>query len=351
MQTKKIIRDGKTVYLSIPDEDDEFPELPKELDDEVAEQILNPQHRQQVQERIKQLNLPVDKLSNCCLWHYDSEEYADIIQNNAECGCFERLVKGKRVVTPYFLSLIEPYVDLSPLTPFHREVLFHAINLFASGYNLITFSMTLDSMTGGVENRNLKRNAARFEAIKSAIEKLAFTGIFIDLKPLFDAYPKYRANYKVYCRNDKDKDKAELKGTLLPCQIVDSEINGQKTLAVEILGESPLMILAKIKHQLMRYSSEPLAITGQKNTPQVMTIKNYLLRRIELMKQRNLSRTILFAKLYKECGLTGTSDSVKQNARKEVEETLTAFKAGGVIKDFEFERKVFAYRAIKITLD
>ena len=346
MHTKKIIRDGKPVYLSIPDEDEEFPEI--EINEELADELLSKKRprsllRQQVQERVKELKLPVDKLSNCCLWNYDSEEYADIIQNHRECGCLEGLVKSKRVVTPYFLSLVEPYVDLSPLTPFHREVLFHAINLFASGYNLITFSMTLDSMTGGVENRYAKRNAARFETIKSAIDKLAHTAITVDLKPLLTNFPKYRRRHT--------RDEFQFTDVLLPCRYLYAQVNGQKTLAVELRGESPLVYIANLKQQFLTYSTEPLAIAGQKNTPQVMTIKNYLLRRIELMKQRNLSRTILFESLYKECGLTGTSDSVKQNARKEVEETLTAFKAGGVIKDFEFERKVFAYRAIKITLD
>ncbi|MBQ6781302.1 MAG: hypothetical protein IJP62_08725 [Treponema sp.] len=343
MHTEKIIRDGRTVYMNVPDEDEELPEI--EINEELVDEMLSQKRPllSQVQERVKELKLPIDKLSNCCLWNYDSDEYADIIQHRADCYVKEGIVKGKQVVTPYFLELIKPYVDLSPLTPFHREILFHAINLQANGYNLITFSMTLDSMTGGVENRNLKRNAARFEAIKSAIEKLAHTAITVDLKPLLTNYPQYMRRHTL--------DKFKLHGPLLPCRFVDAQINGQKILAVELNGESPLMYVAKVKNQLLRYSTEPLAIAGQKNTPQVMTIKNYLLRRIELMKQRNLSRTILFESLYRECGLTGESKTIKQNARKEIEDTLTAFKAGGVIKDFEFERKVVAYRAIKILLD
>ena len=340
---KKIVdENGEIMYLNDDFDDGEFPEI-EELNDEVAEKILNPQRRcQQVQGRVKQLTLPVDKLS-CCLWNYTDAEFADIVNNRRQCGCIEDLVKGKEIVTPYFLSLVEPYVDLSPLTPFHREVLFHAINLFASGYNLITISMTLDSMTGGVENRNLKRNTARFEAIKSAIDKLAHTAITVDLKPLLTNFPKYRRRHT--------RDKFQLTDVLLPCRYLDAQVNGQKTLAIELRGESPLVYIAGLKNQFLRYNTEPLAIAGQKNTVQTITIKNFLLRRIELMKKRRLARSIVFTTLYKECGLADASDSVKQNARKEVTETLEAFKAAGVIKDFAFERKAGKYRAIKITLE
>ena len=352
---KKIVdENGEIMYLHDDFDEEEFPDdLPEELDEEALEEVFEPARRQQVQERIKELKIPVDKLS-CCLWDHTDAEFADIVNNRRQCGCLEGLVKGKQVVTPYFLSLIEDYADLSALNPWHREILFHAINLYANGYNLITISMTYDSMTGGAENRHLQQNTARFEAIKAAIKKLAFTGIRIDLEPLIANYPKYRANYKRYCPKDSaKKGKAELMGTLLPAQILDEEsaVNGQKTFAVKILGDSPLMILARIKQQIMHYNTEPLAIDGQKGTVQVVVIKNYLLRRIELMKQRRMSRSIVFTTLYKECGLGDAEKWQKQDARKVVEETLEAFKAAGVIKDFQIERKAGKYRAIKITLE
>ena len=97
---KKIVdENGEIMYLNDDFDDGEFPEI-EELDDKVAEEILNPQRRcQQVQGRVKQLTLPVDKLS-CCLWNYTDAEFADIVNNRRQCGCIEDLVKGKEIVTP-----------------------------------------------------------------------------------------------------------------------------------------------------------------------------------------------------------------------------------------------------------
>ena len=291
----------------------------------------------QVQRRVKKLTVPCDKLSNH-MFNYSADEYAEILENHDRCGCVEGVKKGKKIVTPYWLELIKGYEDLLPLNPFHREILFHAMNFYEQGFNVITISMTLDSLTGE-EKRNVCKE--QYAAIKSAIDKLGFTRIKIDLAPLFKAYPKYAANFK------GDRDRAELIGILLPMKYLETEINGQKTLAIELLGESPLMTVAKLKKQILTYDATPLAIAEQKNTPQVITVKNYLLRRIKLI-ERGLSPIILFKTLYENCGLADATDSIKRNVRKEIGDILSSFKADGVIKNFEFERQGRAYRAIKI---
>lgn len=299
----------------------------------------------QIQRRMNRLVAPCDKLSQI-IFEFSADEYADILENHDQCGCVEGIKKGKKVVTPYWLELIEDYSDKLPPDAFTREVLFHAMNFYEQGFNFFTFSMALDSLTGGEEKRNIYNE--QYAAIKRAIDKLGFTRIKIDLAPLFKAFPKYAANFK------GDRDRAEIVGTILPMKYLETEINGQKTLAVKLLDESPLMTYAKLKKQLLTYDTSPLAISGQRNTPQVITVKNYLLRRINLMqsakRKKGLSPIILFETLYKNCGLTDASNSIKQNVRKEITDILSSFKADGVIKNFEFEKQDGAYRSIKIIL-
>ena len=292
----------------------------------------------QVQRRAKKIE-PDDKLSNH-VFNIPAKKFANILDNHKRCGCVEGHKNGVKVVTNYWLELIEGYVDLSPFTPFHREVLFAAISAYEQGVRVITFRTTLHSLTGG--NQTRVRND-QFEAFKAAFDRLGSVRIKIDLAPLFKAYPKYAANFK------GNRDRAELVGILLPLTYLETEINGQKNLTVKLLDESPLMTVAKLKKQLLTYDTAPLAISGQNNTPQVITVKNFLLRRIELIKQRGLNSSILFDTLYKECGLADADNGKKRDTRKVIADILNSFKADGVIKNFEFERRGNAYRSIKIT--
>lgn len=296
----------------------------------------------QVQSRIKRIIAPCDKLSQI-VFDLSSDDYRDLIDNDATFFVREGEKKGKLVKTPFWLKRVEGYESKLPPDPFTREVFFAASTAFEQGYRVITISMTLDALTGGEEKRNVAKE--QYEAIKAAFEKLDGVRITVNMEPLLNAYPKYKKNYRY--------DKFTIKGSLLPCKFIEAEINGQKTLAIEILGESPLMTVAKAKQQLISYDNAPLAIAGQNNTPQLITIKGYLLRRIELMKsvkrKKGLNHSILFETLYRNCGLEDASDSTKRNARKEIDEILSSFKADGVIKDFEYKREGNAYRAIIIT--
>lgn len=281
--------------------------------------------------------VPVDKLTSI-IFDYPADEYATIITGGEECGCVEGTdKKGNEVVTPYWLSLVGEYLDTKPLTPFHREVLFAAISAYEQGYRVLTFKTTLNALTCSDKARV---RPEQYAAIKAAFDKLGFTLLKVDLEPLLKAYPNYKKHYT---------GKAELVSTILPLKYIEAEINGQKTLAVELLGESPLMTIAKMKRQVLTYDATPLAIAGQNNTPTVMTIDNYLLRRVHLIK-RGVNPSILLETVYRNCGLADATRKQKWDARKVIDETLNHFKAEGVITNFTYERQNGSYHSIKITL-
>ena len=296
----------------------------------------NPE-KYQVQHCVKKNVVPCDKLSNH-MFGYSSDEYAEILRYHEQCDCVEGIKKGKKIITPYWLELIEGYVDLSPLNAFHREVLFSAISAYEQGIRIITISTTLHSLTGGNQTR-VRNN--QYAAIRGAFEKLGFTRIEIDLAPLFEAFPNYATNFK------GNRDRARIVGILLPMKYLEAEINGQKVLAIELLGESPLMSVAKLKKQLLTYDISPLAISGQNNTPQVITVKNYLLRRINQI-ERGLNSSILFDTLYMNCGLADATKRQKQDARKIIADILNALKRSKVIEKFEFKKQGRIYHSIKI---
>lgn len=282
------------------------------------------------------MTVPVDKLTNV-IFDYPADEYATIVTDGDQCELVEgHDKKGNEIITPYWLSCVGEYLDTKPLTPFHREVLFTAISAYEQGYRVLTFKSTLNTLTGSEKKGNIYLK--QYEAIKEAFNKLIFTGITVDLEPLLKAYPNYRKRY-----NDKPK----LIGTLLPARYIDAEINGRPTLAMEMFAESPLMIIAKMKQQVLTYDALPLAVSKQRNTPTVMTIDNYLLRRVHLI-QRGVNPSILLETVYQNCGLKNASRKQKWDARKTIDETLNHFKKEGVIENFMWQIQDGEYKSIII---
>lgn len=297
----------------------------------------------QVQARVRRIVAPCDKLSQI-VFDLSKDEYSNLIGDGEAHFVREGAKRGKVIATPYWLKHLKGYENKLPPDPFTREVFIAASSAFEQGFNVVTISMTLDTLTGGEEKRNVAKE--QYEAIKAAFQTLVDNWITVDMQPLITAYPKYQRNYRC--------DSFTISGSLLPCKFIEAEINGQKILAVKILDESPLMTVAKTKRQLLTYDNAPLAIAGQNNTSQVIVVKNYLLRRINLMhsakRKAGLSQKILFETLYRQCGLADADNSIKRNARKEIDEILSSFRADGLIKDFEYEREGNTYRAIIITL-
>ena len=295
----------------------------------------------QIRQRLTKAIVPVDKLSQR-LFELSPEEFIDMVKHGVRSGCLEGQDKaGKDVVTWFQLEEAADYVgNGKPFTAFQREVLFAVISAYEQGLRTISISMTLDTLTGGKEKRNV--HIEQYEAIKAAFEKLGGTSIKVDLKPLLEAYPKYRK---------RRIDSAFLYSPILPCKVIDARINGQMTLAIELLSESPIMTVAKMKRQILTYDLAPLALPNQHATPRVIVIKNYLLRRIEEIKQgRFKSNSILLETLYRNCDLSRADKWQKQDARKVITETLESFKREGVIKNFEWKKQFGGFKSITLEI-
>ena len=81
-----------------------------------------------------------------------------------------------------------------------------------------------------------------------------------------------------------DKDGNELilrKDNLLSASIFDAKINGQPVDGVIFFKENlPLLQIADSKDQIIRYPHALLNVPNQNNTPLVIALKKYVMRRI-----------------------------------------------------------------------
>lgn len=294
----------------------------------------------QVQSRMRKLVVPIDKLSNV-IFGFNPSEYAGFVQKHAEGRCRECVKKGKRIITPYWLENIDGYENYLPLDGFHRDVLIRAISWFEQGYRSVTIGMTLSSLSGEDKSRVHK---AQYDAIVEAFKKLMKTIITVELAPLLKAVPKYRNNFK-------GGNFTKLTSPILPCKFLESEINGQQALTVEFLDESPLMTIAKMKRQILTYDATPLAIPRQRCTERVIVVKNYLLFRIELLKQNRFDNLIIsLERIYRECGCDAADRSQKQVIRNTVKTTLKEYTKVGIIIGYEFIKRNEKFHSVKISL-
>lgn len=294
----------------------------------------------QVQSRMRKLNVPIDKLSNV-IFSFNPSQYAGFVQNHVQGRCREFVKKGKKILTPYWLENVDGYENYRQLDGFHREVLFRAISWYEQGYRSVTIGMTLSSLSGEEKSRVHK---AQYDAIVEAFKKLMSTIITVELEPLLKASPKYRNNFK-------GGNFTKLTSALLPCKFLESEINGQQTLMVEFLDESPLMTVAKMKKQVLTYDATPLAVPRQRCTERVIVVKNYLLFRIELLKQKRLQNSIIsLERIYRECGCEDADRRQKQGVRDAVKTTLKNFIHVGVIIGYKFVKRNDKLHGAKIFL-
>lgn len=286
--------------------------------------------------RVKRAMVPADKLSQKIFTL--NEEQFSVLMDGDNLECVEGTKKGKKIKTPFWLKNAEGYLDKSPLTPFQREFLFMLISAYEAGYRVATYQSTLNALTGGNKSR---LHANQYEAMRSAADKLRLTCLTIDSASLRGAFPKY----------NKENISVTISDYLLPCRIIEAEYNGQKTLIIEMYGESPLVTYARLKNQTQCYELNGLDVPRQNNTPLVMVIKNYLRRWTDSVINRGLNSTLTKETFCTNCGLIGATKRQWQEVRKIIEATLNHFVAEKIIASWHWTKNGNAYKGITIRLN
>ncbi len=167
-----------------------------------------------------------------------------------------------------------------------------------SGNNVIT----LTQLHKALGNRT-KPNSRQLEKLQENLTRLLSTTIMLDTKDIAEAYNIENYN--------------EFIGSLLPIQLIDEKkiINGQIVNSfIKILGEPPLITLAKNTKQITSISPKLLAVDITHND-MFYVIFNYLIREISHIKNPNYIRKnkILYSSIYDEVEIKGD----KGNAAKQ----------------------------------
>ena len=267
-----------------------------------------------------------------------AESYQDML-NGGNGGIIEKRNHKKfgDVITTYKISNVDGYDDENPLTELDAAVLSACISEQKVGNEDTTTAIILRALTGKVgESGDHKLRVNQREAILNSVTKLMQTIIDIDLSDV---------NKALDYNNGKPQ---QLRSPILPCEFVTIEINGQPVNDVlHFYRESPIMTIAEQRNQILRYDTELLDVPGQNNTPLVIVLKNYVMRRIAEIKLHNMLPTITFDDIFKRSRISDASYDAKRTARDTVEKFFEHLQTKGAVKSFEFVKKGVAVYAVK----
>ncbi|MBO4779378.1 MAG: hypothetical protein J5497_01950 [Selenomonadaceae bacterium] len=283
--------------------------------------------------RLTNIISPNDKLIKT-LFNLPEHEYLDALQHDVSIDVTEKKIRGKKVQTHFKLKGGGKILLARPLNEFDRAVLDICISAREEGFKAITRNWLFRMLTGGKTNQYPRQNQET--AIIESLERL-MSLIEIDFSFTREQMPKY---------NDAP---ARFLSPILPCKILDNAIiNGQLATLIKFTDESPLMTIARAKKQIL---TSPIAlrhISGQNNTPSVISIKSYVVRRVLEIIAHKMTPTITFADIFNRFDIDDNDKSKRQENRKLILKIMDNLKTQGTIKSFEAIKKDKAYYSVSI---
>ena len=274
--------------------------------------------------------------------HLSKEQYERMVVDGKQRKILEKHNHKRygEVVTVYRISNADGYDNTDPLNEFDYAVLSVCISYLADGIEHITPAMIYRGLTGKVSKGGKgKMTIEQRDAILSSVKKLMSTIIEID-----ESETNPALNY--------GKDRAPITcSAILPAYFVGKTVNGQDASVIYFDRESPLMIIARDRKQLLIYDVSLLDVPGVQNTWMNIMLKNYGMRRITESKAHpnQMVSTITFHDTFEKCLIANASNDTKMNARKVMVKLLEHLQAKGYIKSFELTKKGNAFYSIHFT--
>lgn len=266
---------------------------------------------------------PNDKLTKC-IFQMDDEVVKARCMNVVEIRNKGSPAKVTTLVT-FISELLEKF------DPHDREVALACFSLHANKNLFVTDEQIYRVMIGNSKARLRQAEAKRIE---QSLIRLMGTIVRIDLSGLRKM--KYETN------------QSELVGAILPAQFLTNvKINNSSRTVVKFLGESPVVTVAKIKsNQLITYETA-LADVGGRNSPDLIALKNYVLRRItECKRHRQLTPTITFDDVFQKNELSTKSKAEKKRYRDFLLRCFAEWQSINFISTYEMKKKGTGYHGI-----
>ena len=251
-------------------------------------------------------------------------------------------VKEKRKTKkkdPVFSKLeiqnVEGYDNDLPLNEFDRAVLGIIISEYLAD-NLYTTVNIIHRALIGRPGQGLKGFYPKKDQKKSIVDSvIKLMSTVVDFSGVNDSLKEMKYT-------DKDGNEITFRASnLLLADIIDAKINGQEMEGVIFFKQnSPLFQIADAKDQVIRYPHALLNVPNQNNTPLVISLKNYVMRRIcEIKLHKNLTPTITFNDVFSKCRLGKVSHDQQYNARNVIIKFLEHLKGQKFITDFEVKKR------------
>lgn len=230
------------------------------------------------------------------------------------------------------------------LDEFDRAVLGVCISEQKAGNLYTTVNAIFRALIGEVGNVGVRPMTNQSSAIRNSIKKLM--GTIVNFQNL----GKSLAELGYIDDASQFKIKAS---SLLPAILLDCRVNGQMmTDVLYFERESPLLEIAERMNQIVRYPHELLNVPNQNNTPRVIALKNYAMRRIcEIKLHKQLTPTITFADVFKKIHIENSPRQVKADARNVLVQLFEHLKAEEFIKDFKLVQERGKFVSIKFSFN
>jgi hypothetical protein len=289
----------------------------------------------QINRRLENIVSTNDKITKV-LFNLPADEYFGMIQNGGKASVTEKIIRGKKIQSYFKLKSGSLATLKHPLNEFDRAVFDTCNSARAANFIGITPDSLFRALVGG-KNKNTRLNPNQLAVIFESLERL-MTVIEIDFSQTCEKIPKYNSA------------PGKITAQILPCQILENVlVNGQITTIIEFTDESPLVKIARAKKQLLTYPISLLNIPRQNNTPLVIMIKSYVIRRVLEIIAHKMTPTITFADVFKHCELSDANRFQQRDARKIILNVLKHLQSDGIIKSFDTTKKDGSYYSATIT--
>ena len=271
------------------------------------------------------------------------ESYQKLLESNAKATLIEKKNHKKfgNIKSSFSISNENGFSNFIPLDEHDRAVLSVCVSNWLEGNRYITPAIIYRGLTGKVNaaSGNSKPSPVQLKAILQSIDRLMFTAYD---PQILDAYEKLE-----YISGD---DKIVIKkSVVLPCYRAEVTINGQTSDVICFDRESPFLIQASLKKQMLTYDAELLDVPYQNNSPTIIAAKNYVMRRIQEIILHKMTPTITFADIFQKCRIKDADNKTKKRVREGIVKLFEHLNAKNHIKSFELVKKRNVFYAIKLT--
>lgn len=232
------------------------------------------------------------------------------------------------------------YEDDTPLDEFDRAVLGVIISEYLAGNRYTTVNIIFRALIGKVGDRGAILRKNQQDSIINSVIKLMAT--LVDFSSVAESLQEMKYT-------DKDGNEITLRSSnLLSADIIDAKINGQVIEGVIFFkANSPLFDIANAKNQIIRYPHALLNVPNQNNTPRIIALKKYVIRRICEIKLHHMTPAITFDDVFQKCRMLDSPRKIKLDARNAIVNLFQYLKDKNFISHFELIKKRLTFISIK----